>query len=145
MYNALTIAMYIINRCFEEGAPVTNLRLQKLLYFIQGMSYVITGRALIREDFYAWQYGPVVPKVYFEYNGYIGNPIRINYNVDVINDDDTEIIDYVIDRLSQYRDSVLVDLSHEKDGPWYKHRLDRSIIKKEEIEKYFMELQNGNR
>ena len=109
------------------------------------MSYVIGGRALIREDFYAWQYGPVIPKVYFEYNGYIGNPIRIRYNIDAIDDGDIEIIDYVIDRLKQYRDSVLVDLSHEDDGPWYRHRLDRSIIKKEEIEEYFMGLQNGNR
>lgn len=36
MYDALTIAMYIIDKCFKEGEPVTNLRLQKLLYFIQG-------------------------------------------------------------------------------------------------------------
>ena len=79
----------------------------------------------------------------FEYNGYIGNPIRIRYNIDAIDDGDIQIIDYVIDRLKQYRDSVLVDLSHEDDGPWYRHRLDRSIIKKEEIEEYFMGLQNS--
>ena len=71
--------------------------------------------------------------------------ILVKYNIDVIDDDDVKIIDYVIDRLKQYRDSILVDLSHEEDGPWYRHRFDRSIIKKDEIEKYFMELQNGNR
>lgn len=142
MYDALTIAMYIINKCFEEGAPVTNLRLQKLMYFIQGMSYVIKNRAMIKDEFYAWQYGPVVPKIYFEYNGYIGNPIRITYAINNIENEDVKIIDYVINQLKQYKDSVLVTLSHEKDGPWYGHRLDRSIIKKEEIRKYFMELQN---
>ena len=93
MYDALTIAMYIINKCFEEGAPVTNLRLQKLLYFIQGMSYVIKNRAMIKDEFYAWQYGPVVPKIYFEYNGYIGNPIRITYTINNIENEDVEIID----------------------------------------------------
>lgn len=140
MYDALTIAKYIINKCFNDGKPVTNLRLQKLLYFIQGMSYVFTGNALIRENFHAWQYGPVIPEIYFKYCGYIGDPLRLRYEVDCIADSDERIINAVIQRLEGYSDGELVELSHRNNGPWYRHRKDKSVIGKREIKEYFQGL-----
>ena len=35
MYSALTIAKYIIDKCTEENSPISNLQLQKILYYIQ--------------------------------------------------------------------------------------------------------------
>ena len=43
---------------------MTNLRLQKILYFIQAFSLISTGHPLFKEDILAWQYGPVVKEVY---------------------------------------------------------------------------------
>ena len=84
MYDALEIAKYIISKCFKEGVPVTNLRLQKLLYFIQLESYKRNFRLMFDDDMYAWQFGPVVPDVYYEYNMYGGSPILLNYdNLDI--------------------------------------------------------------
>lgn len=137
MYDALEIAKYIIDKCYRDGEPITNLRLQKLLYFIQGMYCAIRGNFIVREDFWAWKYGPVIPEIYFEYCGYIGNPIRVKYEDIDIDIDDAIFIDRVINRLKQYSDSELVDLSHAEDGPWYIHKTNRSIIKKSEIRKYF--------
>lgn len=144
MYDALTIARYIIDKSFKDGMPVSNLRLQKLLYFVQGWSYVVKREPLIKENFYAWQYGPVIPEVYFEYNGYVGTPIRMTYNDIIISDLDKEIINYILRLLKQYNDWVLVSLSHEEGGPWDKHKHNRSIIPKNEIKGYFLGLQTNN-
>lgn len=139
MYDALTVARYVINKCFEEGKPVTNLRLQKLLYFIQGMSYFVKKEALLKEDFHAWQYGPVIPEVYFEYCGYVGNQLRLRYDINNIDVEDEILINSVINSLKPYKDSFLVELSHDKNGPWARHSYDRSVITKNEIKKYFEE------
>lgn len=80
MYHALEIAKYVIDKCFKEGAPVTNLRLQKLLYFIQLESYKKKSIFMFDDDLYAWQFGPVVPEVYYEYNMYGGSPILLHYD-----------------------------------------------------------------
>lgn len=137
MYDALTIAMYIINKCFEEGAPVTNLRLQKLLYFIQGRNYMIQGNDLIAEDFFAWPYGPVIPEIYFKYCGYAGAPIRRHYDISSIEDNDRNVIDETIDILMPFDDWTLVRLSHEVDAPWYQYKDNREMIPKEDIRRYF--------
>lgn len=139
MYDALNIAKYVIDKCFKEGKPVTNLRLQKLLYFIQGYSYCCKNKEMFEEDMQAWQYGPVVPEVYFAYNGYSGAPIRREYNDIAICDNDKNIIDRVISVLEKYKDWELVDATHEKDSPWDKHQNKFSVvIPKEEIKNYFI-------
>lgn len=140
MYDALEIAKYIISKCFKEGVPVTNLRLQKLLYFIQGQNYRLQGKELFGDDFYAWPYGPVIPFVYFEYCGYAGAPIRREYPINSICERDKEIIDETIDILSPYDDWRLVEFSHESDAPWYKHKDNRECIPKSEIKQYFESL-----
>lgn len=140
MYDALTVAKYIIDKCFKEGRPITNLRLQKLLYFIQGYSYCSKNEEMFREDMEAWPYGPVVPEVYFVYNGYSGAQIRREYDDVDINDDDRKIIDKVINVLSKYKDWDLVKATHEQDSPWAISIENFSKdIAKSEIRKYFKE------
>lgn len=67
LYDVLTIADYIIRRCSGEGYTVSNLKLQKLLYFVQAEFLVATGKPCFREKIVAWDFGPVVPKVYREF------------------------------------------------------------------------------
>lgn len=140
VYNALTIAQYIINKCFIEGSPVTNLRLQKLLYFVQGQVLRYLNRPLFNDDFYAWAYGPVIPEIYFEFCGYAGAPIRRTYDNIEIDLLESTIIDDTISRLAPYDDWQLVKISHEKGAPWDKHKYSRERIPKKEIKKFFNSL-----
>ena len=80
MNDALEIAKYIIDRCYRIGKPVTNLKLQKLLYFIQIESYRMDNEPLFFNDIVAWQFGPVVTDVYYEYNMFGGSPILLTYD-----------------------------------------------------------------
>ncbi|MDR1469599.1 MAG: DUF4065 domain-containing protein [Spirochaetaceae bacterium] len=63
MAKAQEVAKYII-----KSLPVDNLKLQKLLYYSQGVHLVLHGKSpLFPEDIEAWDYGPVVPDVYRSY------------------------------------------------------------------------------
>lgn len=72
-HSALDIAYKIINSQtdYEKGEVVTNLKLQKLLYYVQGFHLAFFNKPLFHEPLEAWMYGPVVPVVYraFKNNG----------------------------------------------------------------------------
>ncbi|MGN8398370.1 Panacea domain-containing protein [Helicobacter pylori] len=57
---ALDAAKILINLSLDNQKPITNLKLQKMLYIAQAES----DSKLIKEDFQAWDYGPVIPDVY---------------------------------------------------------------------------------
>lgn len=68
MFSANIIAAYIINWCHYHNTTITNLKLQKLLYFVQKEFYYIKKVRLIKEDFYAYQLGAVIPEIYTKYS-----------------------------------------------------------------------------
>ena len=119
MYHALEIAKYVIDKCFKEGAPVTNLRLQKLLYFIQLESYKKNTIFMFDDDLYAWQFGPVVPEVYYEYNMYGGSPILLHYDTLNIKLNDRILINQVIREKNNTPIWQLVTNTHKEGGPWF--------------------------
>lgn len=75
MITAKKVARYVIKFFQEREDLITNLRLQKLLYYIQGWHLGLHGKPLFEEDFQAWVHGPVQPAVYSEYKHYRWNPI----------------------------------------------------------------------
>lgn len=69
-YSAMDVANYIVwyVNNFLQGQNLTPLKLQKLLYYVQANCLIHThGRPLFLESIQKWQYGPVVPSVYFEF------------------------------------------------------------------------------
>ncbi|MGL2448520.1 Panacea domain-containing protein [Helicobacter pylori] len=59
---ALDAAKILINLSLDNQKPITNLKLQKMLYIAQAESD--SKLIKIKEDFQAWDYGPVIPDVY---------------------------------------------------------------------------------
>lgn len=137
---ATDLAKYIINTSPSE---LSNLMLQKTMYFVELDYYKQTGKHLVDDDFEAWQYGPVVPSVYDEYCGYGSRYIE---DVDMsdkpdMSQVDTRIIEETLDRCSDKRSWELVEESHRRDGAWRKTRnrgsmtIEKSLIA-EEAKKY---------
>lgn len=62
-YSALDVAKYIINKCTIEHDAISNLQLQKILYYIQKW-FLQNGLVAFDDDFEAWSFGPVVLSVY---------------------------------------------------------------------------------
>lgn len=139
MYSAYSIAKYIINWCNEHSIRITNLKLQKLLYFLQGEIVKQTGNRLIREDFYAWQLGPVIPEVYNAFSMYSSSTLPKQESSITIDPQLENHIDAALSKYAKKSAWDLVDLSHSQD-PWkYNHQIfgDKAIIPFESIEAFF--------
>lgn len=66
------IANKLLHRAWmdESSELLSNMKLQKLLYYQQGFHLAYFGTPLFNEDIVAWQYGPVVPEVYEAYKSF---------------------------------------------------------------------------
>lgn len=138
-YNVLDIAKYVIYYCTKKGYLITNLKLQKILYFIQAAFLVYKDYSCFVEEIEAWDFGPVVPEVYHEYKCFGNSNIFLeDENIPYINKEDRKLMDDMIDECSDYTAAELVSLTH-KQAPWkraYK-KYYNNIISKESIKEYF--------
>lgn len=116
-YDALEVARYVISRCSELGKPISNLKLQKMIYFIWIEFYKKTNRSLFLNDICAWQLGPVVPDVYYEFCSYAGMPINALYSTE-ISQGDQVLLDGIIDEYLEIPVNVLVDKTHRQGTAW---------------------------
>jgi uncharacterized phage-associated protein len=69
-YRASVIAKWFIDWANAEDAGLSNLKLQKLLYYAQGHHLATRGTRLFDDRIQAWSHGPVVPDVYHEYKSF---------------------------------------------------------------------------
>lgn len=68
MHSALDVAAWFLNEVDRKaGDSITNLKLQKLVYYAQAWAMALLGRPLFAEPVEAWAHGPVVNAVYQEY------------------------------------------------------------------------------
>ena len=75
-YSAIDVSTYIINYSCDINSPVSNLKLQKLLYYVQAALLVETGKKKCFESkIVAWEFGPVVVESYQHYKEYGRNNI----------------------------------------------------------------------
>lgn len=139
MFSAHNVAVYIINWCLNHSISITNLKLQKLLYFVQGEYSREKGTQLISDDFYAWQLGPVVPEVYSEYSIFSSSTLPAQKQVVSFSTEDARVIDTILQKYAYYTTWNLVELSHQQD-PWkYQHEIfgDKALIPYKSIADYF--------
>lgn len=139
MYSALDVARYIIDRCNTLGYAISNLKLQKILYFVQAEFLVSRDTLCFFENIEAWDYGPVVPDVYQKYRMYGGGNIpSIGARISRISKDDQELINGIVDECGQYSASRLVEITHHQ-SPWKNaHRKRNNEITNSAIKEYFM-------
>ncbi len=119
MYKAIDIARYILYRYTTMELPITNLKLQKILYFVQRESLKKKNVALFVDNIEAWQFGPVVPEVYYRYAGYGGMKIDVYDDPKInINEEDINLIDNVIESYKHQSPWLMVDETHMKGFAW---------------------------
>jgi uncharacterized phage-associated protein len=62
--------LYLVSQDEDAGEVISNLRLQKLVYYAQGFSLALRGQPLFVEPIEAWVHGPVVPALFHAYQVY---------------------------------------------------------------------------
>lgn len=99
-YSAVELSKYIINKCTRDNKPISNLQLQKILYFIQREYLQKKGAVAFDDPIEAWQFGPVVPNAYYRFCGYGGIPISNEYTIDASQFDSVSIDPIVCEKRS---------------------------------------------
>lgn len=130
-FDARSIANLLLDLATEQGLPVTNLALQKLLYFTHGLHLSIARCALVDGYFEAWTYGPVHPHIYQIFKVASNAPIswratRTDYAtgrvLPVESVTDPSVVGLarrVVATLGKLSAGRLVALSHVPGGPWH--------------------------
>ena len=117
MYNALDLSKYIVSKCIEDGQPISNRQLQKILYYIQ-KDFLQRDEIAFSDDIEAWQFGPVVPNVYYHYCGYGAMPISITKENFTILSSDASYIDKIVEEKRVLDPWDMVAETHKEDGAW---------------------------
>lgn len=144
MLNPIQVAnIYIKIANSEKEGSITNLKLNKLLYYAQGWSLARFGRSLFEEDILAWQFGPIVASVYRAFNIYGSGPIVFENDMvkeSPISKEEMQLLLDVYRAYGRYSPATLVEMTHEVGTPWQKvyNGSHSTIIPKEEIQKYFI-------
>ena len=128
MYSALDISKYIISYEHSKNREVSNLRLQKLLYFVQAKFLRETGKPCFLDTMEAWDFGPVVVSVYHEYKIYGGLDITFSVQVPKIDSSSIMLLNNILDYVADYPTWQLVDITHEQK-PWIdaRNNIDKTI------------------
>ncbi|QQP87875.1 SocA family protein [Skermanella sp. TT6] len=121
MATARQIADYIIRFSQDRGDPITNLKLQKLVYYSHAWHLALTGRPLFSERIEAWVHGPVVPSLYQEFRGYKWNPISERPREPDLPDDIRKHLDEVLEVYGIETAYALERMTHQEE-PWLKAR-----------------------
>lgn len=116
---AVDVARKMVQLSIDNNLWITNLQLQKILYFTW-IDYYKAGHGRLFEDqkFEAWKYGPVVDKVYYEYWLNVSRLILFTKEPE---EDMSDVSDFLLDSLRKYQPkkaSELVDMAHEEGSPW---------------------------
>ncbi len=143
MYSANTVSKYIIMYCNRNGKTISNLKLQKILYFVQAEFLVVKDQPCFAERIEAWDFGPVVPDIYHRYKiyGSANIPFVLQNDTFPFSTEDQKLIDGIIDECSKYAASTLVEITHNQ-SPWkdaYRPYCN-ATISNESIKSYFKEV-----
>lgn len=145
--SAMDVAAFFVRmddlKDIEDG--ITNLKIQKLLYYAQGYHLAYFEKPLFNDTIEAWRYGPVVPEVYRKLSRFNRNPVDIEYlksqngdDVGILPDGETRrLLTSVFEQLGQYSAWKLMEMTH-KESPWETTEQNAEITK-DKLESFFSE------
>lgn len=151
MKTASEIANFFLKYASERGDLVTNLKLQKIVYYAQAWHLALWGKPFFNEDFEAWVHGPVIPSLYQKFKRYGWRPIPVKKEIEVPKFESlpNRLLEEVYVKYGALEAFQLEMLTHQED-PW---RIARgnlapdvscdNIISKDSIQKYYSNVQKA--
>ncbi|MDR0536672.1 MAG: DUF4065 domain-containing protein [Tannerellaceae bacterium] len=139
-YNVFDIANKILAKPYSSDTEelVSNLKLQKLLYYEQGFHLAYYGTPLFDDDIEAWMNGPVVPVILETFKCYKNGGIE--YSGDTITltlNKEEQLFNEVYTVYGKYSATGLMDLAYQ-EMPWSTTKTGvGSIIPREKMIEYF--------
>ena len=111
----------IANTNINPGETISNLKLQKMLYYLQGFFIAVFDKRLYLEPIEAWQYGPVVRDAYNHFKEFGPSSISLKEDEKIIdlNESEEELFKDVMEEYGQFSAIKLMNMTHE-ELPWKK-------------------------
>ena len=142
MANVFDVAEFFIRIANQsEDDQMTNMKLNKLLYYAQGAFLARTGTPLFENQIEAWPLGPVVTDIYHKYKVCGKNPISSDEDVNhaAFTEEEFETLLDVMREYGKYTGSTLVSLSHLPGTPWRNtQEKGEKVLDRDEIAAYFI-------
>jgi uncharacterized phage-associated protein len=125
-YSAMDIAKYFIWKSSQEKKPITNKKIQKLVYYSQAWNLVLHNEPLFNEELEAWIHGPVVRSLYDAFSKFGTDDIAAGMKIKESEFKDfssasKDILDQVWHVYGKYTANDLEVFTHSED-PWQKAR-----------------------
>lgn len=140
-YTAKQVAKWFVERAGKDvefgGEYLTQLKLQKLLYYAKGFFYVFENEPLFKDSIYSQKFGPVVKAVVDDLKPFAYDPIVTLFgSEDDIQDPSVlRILEFVYEKVGQFSAKKLVTFTHQED-PWVESKVG-CLIKDEKIADFF--------
>ena len=120
MRDSRVIANRFLELAEAKGDTLTPMQLLKLVYIAHGWMLGLYGRPLIRDDVQAWQYGPVIPRLYSSIRQFRSNPVvgpvaNVREDLDV---SEESIIRQTFEGYGDMSGPALSRMTHAKNTPW---------------------------
>ena len=153
MYNAIDVARHVINYSNEKDYLLSYNKLPKVLYYIQALFLIKRDAPCFIEEIRACEIGPEIDAISKEFDtitsleippithfleGVGGQAIREEYLDDILSDNDKALIDSVVDLLSIFTSTELLNILHNQKP--FKEAFDDpydNIIKPESIKAFY--------
>jgi uncharacterized phage-associated protein len=146
MLSCHDVAKYFLSLEDENaGDLISNLKLQKLVYYAQGFHLALYDEHLFPEHIEAWTHGPVVPSLYHQYKEYGAGPIPKPENIDfeLFDPRVRELLDEVHAVFGQFSAWKPRNMTHE-EPPWRDVADNAGLITQRAMKDYFKTLlENG--
>jgi uncharacterized phage-associated protein len=137
--NCHDIARYFLAQVNEdEGDLISNLKLQKLVYYAQGFHLALFDTPLFNEPIEAWTHGPVVPELYHHYKQYEPGPIELpsDVNFDIYSGPKKDFLNEIYNALGQFSAWKLRNMTHA-EPPWLDASATAGVITHDAMRNYF--------
>lgn len=121
MHDAITVANRFLRLAEEQGRQLTPMQLLKLVYIAHGWMLGLYGRPLIRDEVQAWQYGPVIPRLYNQVRTFRSQPVQgplLGLKDAPLDGDEEHLIDQVFDIYGDKSGPALSRITHMPGSPW---------------------------
>lgn len=116
---------------------MSNMKLQKMLYYVQGFHLAYFNEALFDEEIEAWMYGPVVPSIYEKYKKYNKSGIPYEGKVIELTSKEEDLFNEVYRVYGEFSAIGLMNMTHRED-PWQSTNIGSgNVIDKDKMKKFF--------
>lgn len=145
-YSSLAVANAFLDLARQGGQPLTNMQLQKLVYIAHGYSLALLERPLFFHNVHAWQWGPVIPKLYKPLRKYgaeeVTEAIPTTDEAVPADSEEMDVIRAVWETYGHFTGSKLSGMTHREGSPWSKTWTAEpyEIISNESIGEYYRTL-----